>query len=274
MFTRFVGAVTGGSVGYLVKFRSYEVREGSAFNCPIWQAVRATLALPNLFPMIEIGQELLKQRYIGGGIGWNNPSNEVINEFEAVWKGQNMACLASIGTGHEGVIQIDPSAILGNFHLALERMVTDCERIAQDIGHRFREQNTYFRFSVEHGLQHNDRSPITPGEMEAHTRAYLNSPGVTFSVDTLVASLIQAIEAPEYHATGDYFKQVLNHYILSAQERLNNITIMEIHLPAQEAVATLQSIQVGLQLLLLLLYRLTGDSLFLRTRNNGFPLQN
>jgi hypothetical protein len=135
-------------VSYLTTFRSYDSRDPS-LDITIWQAARATLAHPDLFPPARIGPLAFEQVYITGDMGWKNPSNEVIREFEALWPSQNIACLASVGSGHEGIIRIEGPSGSEAVTNAMERIATDCEKIAQDVAYRFQGRNTYFRLNVE-----------------------------------------------------------------------------------------------------------------------------
>lgn len=241
-----MGANTAGNISYLAKFRSYRTREGQAFNPPIWQAARATLAHPNLFPPIKIGPELLQQDYISGEIGWSNPSNEVIKEFESQWEGQNIACLASVGTGHEGVIQIDPSLMPATVTTAMERITTNSERIEKEVAYRFRGHDTYFRLNVEHGLEtKKEEKQITIEEIIAHTNAYLQSPGVTISVDALITSLLHATVVSSWSTTRDYFEKMMSNYIYDVKKALEDVQIDEVKAAAQEVVDTLEMIHVS-----------------------------
>ena len=141
---------------------------------------------------------------ISGEIGWSNPSHEVVREFEAKLPRQKLACLASIGAGHNGPIQIDAEDFEGTFNLAIERIATDRERTAQDIAYRFHGQDIYFRLDVERGMQQ-DREQTTLGDIETHTKQYLCSPGVTESVNKLVDTLLRATEPPEWVMTAELF---------------------------------------------------------------------
>lgn len=230
----------------MAKFRSYEVREGPNFNPPIWQVIRATLAHPNAFPGISIGPKLTQQVYISGEIGWNNPSNEVIREFEAQWKDGKIACLASIGAGHEGVVRIDDSTMFSTFDNAVERTATDCEKVSEEVAYRFRGKNSYFRLSVEQGLQLTGRNKLlTLEEVLSCTSAYLSSSGVSISVDALVESLLQDLEIPEWWTMKEHFKEELNAYISNAKECANKLTINEVKSAGLEIVHVLETIGVS-----------------------------
>jgi hypothetical protein len=241
--SRFVGAITTGDVAYLVKFRSYEVREGLTFNCPIWQAAYAALAYPNTVAPVKFGDSLTQQICISGEIGWSNPTQEVVKEFEANWSRQKLACLASIGPGYEGPIQIDAEDIAGTLDLAIERVATDRERIAQDIAYRFHGQNVYFRLNVERGLQQ-DVKQLTLGDIETHTSNYLRSPDVTESVNKLIDTLLRTTEPSEWSTTTENFEQTLDEYISDGQKWVDKCRSSTVKATAQEVVRILEAIRV------------------------------
>jgi hypothetical protein len=241
--SRFVGATTTGDVAYLVKFRSYEVREEPTFNCPIWQAAYAALAYPNTFAPVKIEDNCIEQICISGEIGWSNPTQEVVKEFETSWPGQNLACLASIGSGHEGPIQIDMGDVTGTLDLAIERVATNRERIAQDIAYRFHGRNMYFRLNVKRGLQQ-DNEQVTLGDIETHTRNYLYSPDVTESVNKLIDTLLRTTEPSEWSTTTEHFERTLDEYILDGQKWVDKIHSSAVKAAAQEVVRILEAIRL------------------------------
>jgi hypothetical protein len=240
---RFVGATTTGDVTYLVKFRSYEVREGPTFNCPIWQAAYAALAYPDTVAPVSIGDNIIEQVCISGEIGWSNPTQEVVKEFEVKWSRQKLACLTSIGAGNDGPVRIDTEDIAGTFDLAIERVATDRERIAQDIAYRFHGRNMYFRLNVDRGLQQ-DNKRVTLGDIETHTRNYLCSPGVTEPIDRLIGTLLRIAEPPEWSSTTDHFEQTLDAHISDAQKWVDKIQSGALKTAAHEVVRTLEAIRV------------------------------
>ncbi|KAJ7447402.1 hypothetical protein FB451DRAFT_1375609 [Mycena latifolia] len=66
-------------------FRSYNTPDEPANDCMIWEAARATSATPGLFKPMEIGSRRIKQRYIGGSLGHNNPTTLVLAEAERMY---------------------------------------------------------------------------------------------------------------------------------------------------------------------------------------------
>jgi hypothetical protein len=226
----------------LVKFRSYEVREGPTFNCPIWQAAYAALAYPNTLAPISIGENLIEQVCISGEIGWSNPTHEVVKEFEAKWPKQKLACLTSLGVGHDDPIQIDADNVAGTLDSAIRRLATDRERIARDIAYRFYGRNMYFRLNVERGIQQD--KGVTLGDIETRTKDYVCSPGVTESVDKLVDTLLRATESAEWSTTAEHFKQTMDQYISDVQKWVDGIRSNAVKTTAEEVVDILETIRV------------------------------
>jgi hypothetical protein len=160
---------------HLAKFTSWKPKKGQKLNCPIWQAIRATLAASRGFPPVEIGRGRFKQKYVGGTRGTNNPSRQVIAEAKSMWKDEDISALISIGAGQEGVLRIADSLSSPNvWDTVSERVATDTERIVEDVKDQF--EKVYFRLSVEQGLQQGvNMLPITLADIDTQTWAYLRS---------------------------------------------------------------------------------------------------
>jgi hypothetical protein len=169
----------------------------------------------------------------------------VIREFEAEWKGQSIFCFTSIGTGHQGVIQVDTSSIPNSINSALEKMATDSQRVAEEIAHRFNGQHNYFRLSVEQGLQRTEgHEALRPEDVVVHTRAYLGSVWVDGSVDRMVDSLLRAVEVLPWHTTQESFKYNMKQYISNARACIEGITNQTIKDQVAEIVSALELVQV------------------------------
>jgi hypothetical protein len=187
----------------------------------------------------------LEKVYVTGELGWKNPSNEVIREFEALWPHQSIACLTSVGSGHEGVIQIDGSSVSEAAADAMERMATDCQKIAQEVAYRFQGRDTYFRVCVEQGLQQNPaRRPLELPEIEAHTRSYLRSPDTRNILERLVESLLCAAEVSPWTTTRDVFETAIDGYISEYSKVVDDIPVAMVKLSALEGVYLLNKIRV------------------------------
>lgn len=150
----------------------------------IWEAARATSAAPTFFKRIEIGEPDLKEPFIDGGVGRNNPTKCLLEEAGTVFPGVPIACLISIGCGQADTIGIGPPPSLIYriipLHLleiakALRHIATDCEATAQDVAKQCKDRpNIYFQFNVEQGMQRiqmNEHGRLD--EVSAHTNQYL-----------------------------------------------------------------------------------------------------
>lgn len=158
-------------------FRSYSTVDEPASGCMIWEAARATSATPGLFKPIDIGREGMKQHYIDGGLGNNNPTSLVLREAHKLYPSQPIILVASIGAGHPETIQMPTLRQLNTMGKVMKRIATDCEKTHEDIGGRFRETpNTYCRLNVEQGMQALEPKHWNKlAEVSAHTNAYMGT---------------------------------------------------------------------------------------------------
>jgi hypothetical protein len=206
---------------------------------------KATLARPGLLLSVQLGPELVPVNYVSGELGWNNPSKEVIKEFEAEWKHEGILCFASIGTGHQGSMQVKASSAPDALNSTAEKMVTDCQRVAEEIAHRFQRHNNYFRLSVEQGLQLADgQKALRLEDVTIHTKAYLDSTWTNISVDRLVGSLIRADEVLPWQTTRENFEETMKSYLSNAQSCAERIEMDEIKQGILEAGSILELIRV------------------------------
>ncbi|EIM91647.1 FabD/lysophospholipase-like protein, partial [Stereum hirsutum FP-91666 SS1] len=141
-------------------FRTYEPRHERFINCKIWEAARATSAAPTFFKPIEIDNGFgILSRYTDGGIGHNNPAGVVLHEASSIFPERKIACMISIGTGKLKVSRLDRPGFIQRIMpridvaVAIVKIVTDCETVAEDMEHRFHDSpGVYFRFNVDQGM--------------------------------------------------------------------------------------------------------------------------
>ena len=175
-------------------FRTYRAAKYPSPNCTIWEAVRATSAVPTFFPSIVIDGELCID---GGTGGHNNPVQQVLQEAEINYPDRGIACIVSIGAGQACTIG-DPER--GWFQRALpptvvdtiRQIATDCDASAQDAARRFeRTPGIYFRFNVQHGLQ---KVGLEQWErldaVKAHTGQYIRMVDIDIKLDAAVAVIV------------------------------------------------------------------------------------
>ena len=173
-------------------FRTYQAPKHQAANCAIWEAVRATSAAPTFFKRIVIDGE----PYVDGGMGCNNPVQQVLQEAELLFPDRHVACIVSIGAGQAQTIGIPkpgwfqpvlPFQVVD----AIRQIATDCEASAQVAAQRFeRTPGVYFRFNVEQGLQEVRLEQWERLDaVRAHTGQYIRMADVDRKLDTAVASI-------------------------------------------------------------------------------------
>jgi len=116
----------------------------------VWQACRATSAATTFFDPIKIGK--YEQRFVDGGILYNNPIQLVDREAKNIWEDRE-AILISIGTGSAPGTPF--KGHLKSIIKSMAEILTQTERTNND----FYESNTdmvegglLFRFNVTHGL--------------------------------------------------------------------------------------------------------------------------
>jgi hypothetical protein len=247
------------------------VTKNQTFNCTIWEAARATLAFPDLFPPTEIRQGLLVHKYVGGVMGLSNPSNEVIGEFESQCSHGKIEALISIGAGHGGVIQLTDSSS-SSLNAMLKQVAANCELAAQSLEKRLHDQGIYFRLSVEQGLQRDGNTQVDLGEIDAHTRAYLEShPSMDVVVDGVVECLRGDLDAPDPTSTRRRFTQIMNQYIEDLDDLVADIQAREIKTVVQVSVAIMELVKVS-EWFEHAISQLIRVRLLAHTRNNGFTL--
>ena len=191
---RFVCATSKQTKG-IKRFRSYQLAgELDLGNPTIVDAARATSAATSFFESVTIGA----REYADGALVANNPVNEVESEASNLWCPQTgnlkslVKCFISVGTGKPAKKGFDdaPRAIVQ----ALKDLTTETENTAREFIDRWRQhydENRYFRFNVDQGLQnvglaeYRDRATI-----EAATEEYFNQ----LETKSKVRSCVQNLE--------------------------------------------------------------------------------
>jgi predicted acylesterase/phospholipase RssA len=176
-------------------FRTYPIRGSATDNCFIWEAARATTAAITFFKPISIcGRDGISEEFTDGGLKWNNPVKVVIEEGARVFgPDRRVACVVSIGTGHQGTIGLGDAdwyqALLPkNAIELLKKLATDCEEKVAECEKQYGHlPGLYYRFNVEHGLEHVSLADwkMLP-TVKTHTKVYLEKPSVECRLDQVV----------------------------------------------------------------------------------------
>lgn len=124
----------------------------------IWEAGRATSAASSVFEPIAIGS--LRQEFLDGGTGANNPVRQLWNEATDTFCGgssrklfENIRTIVSVGTG------IPDLTDFGDDILAIGKTILDISTETQTTATEFHRANSdlddegkYYRFNVARGL--------------------------------------------------------------------------------------------------------------------------
>lgn len=179
-------------------FRTYSIR-GTSPNVKIWEAARATTAAPTFFKAANVLMTGgITETFIDGGFGCNNPSMEMIKEFQYNFglTINDFDCVVSIGTGASPRVELPPpnwwqGIVPTNLINVLRNISTSCENMHQFMLSHFDNRNdVYFRFNVTHGM-----SDIGLGEwkliaeVRSHTSAYIRDRSILKNIET-VANLL------------------------------------------------------------------------------------
>ncbi|KAH8836062.1 hypothetical protein DL96DRAFT_106606 [Flagelloscypha sp. PMI_526] len=186
----FVCAIASQNAGHPRLFRNYASRTNRSPDCMVWEAVLATTALPAFFAPMIIGKQPLVETFVGGELGWNNPTDELTREANRVFKDCHITCIINIGSGHPGHLSLSQG-----LSELFSSMASDCERIADDMEHRFENTSgVFWRLSVEQGLQNLAVDLSNLDALVSHTHSYLQGARTTRSIDILLQDIVQRPE--------------------------------------------------------------------------------
>lgn len=134
----------------------------------IWEAVRATLADPELFRDITVG-DLIPIHYFGAGLGHNNPTPQALIEVNNVraFRDLKVACIFSIGAGKRyssAVPELNQDELIETQQMQdvddgfdrrirwlVEFVARECETVHREMARKFPIPRFYYRFNVEQG---------------------------------------------------------------------------------------------------------------------------
>lgn len=135
-----------------------------------------------------------------GGLGYNNPIEQVLEEASRVFPGRKVACVVSIGTGLARAIQFPASPKTSPTKLisALTKMATESDTTAEKVQKRFREiKGTYFRFNVDRGLSGIKLEEWENlGDVRTYTTGYMEQDSISSHIDAVVTSLLASKVIP------------------------------------------------------------------------------
>ena len=149
------------------------------------------MAVPSLFSPVKIGPRLRQQSFIGGALGANNPTRQLLKEASAIFgPDRRVAQVLSIGSGLPRVVSIESSMEDEGVYRLVKEIATDCEMVAQELSTRLYTIDAYLRLNVDRGMELVSMTDWNElGLIETHTAAYIATATVTRALDTSVRHL-------------------------------------------------------------------------------------
>jgi hypothetical protein len=167
--------------------RSYPIRGTSGPDCTILQAACATIASPESYDPILVGEEENQLLYVDAMAGYANPTNEMLKEAEKVFgKNAVVANVVSIGSGKPELRQQQIGPNGSQLSDLLKRAIMDTERVHNDIQNRFQNLDIYFRFNLECIITMVNSIGQTA---RVQTAAYLEEAATSQKMDVAVISI-------------------------------------------------------------------------------------
>ncbi|KAK7193328.1 phosphorylase superfamily protein, partial [Paraphaeosphaeria sporulosa] len=178
----------------MVRLRSYSLPDEPSIRATICEAALATSAATTFFEPVSIGD----RSFADGGFGANNPVDEVEGEAANIWCSETgdlkplVKCFISIGTGNpgkkpfeDGLLKFLSETVV---QIATETETTERKFIARWAKHF--DENRYFRFNVEQGLQNIGLEEYKKkGAIEAASEGYLTHMAQKFRVRDCIQNL-------------------------------------------------------------------------------------
>jgi hypothetical protein len=153
------------------------------------------MAIPALFPPVKIGPHLREQSFVGGSLGANNPTRELLKEAQGIFgKERRVAQIISLGSGRPRVLSLESTSPQNALNRLLKSIAVDCEGVAADLSMRLFNSSAYLRLNVDRGME-----DIEIGDwdqlaaIESHTCAYIEGTVVARSIDISLNNIRERI---------------------------------------------------------------------------------
>jgi hypothetical protein len=179
-------------------FRSYQGVADQMPDCAIWEMLCASMAHPELFKGVEIGEPLIRESSAEPGMEYSNPIEQTIAEANTLFPHRHVASIVSIGAGHGCTIQTPKPSLLHrklptNALTVMNNIAIDNERVAYRAAFRFTPtKDVYFRFNIDQGVQNVKlRHWERLSEVSSHARAYMRQAEISERMDRAVKAIME-----------------------------------------------------------------------------------
>ena len=163
------------------------------------EAICATIADPSLFPALKLGALPHEETFIGGGLGSNNPTRELLKEANVLFgEDRIIAQVISLGGGRPRIPSLDK--------LDPTEIATDCELVAMQLATSLSDVRAYTRLAVGKGME-NIRMHDWNGldNIESRTYAYIERGAVKSTPEASLQRLKNRIGTATLGQISQYF---------------------------------------------------------------------
>jgi hypothetical protein len=204
-------AATSTNIRHPQAFRTYSIR-GASLNPTIVEAVCSTMATPSYFTPVKIGRS--QQSFIGGAVGTNNPTRELLKEAGTVFGNERrVAQIISIGCGVPPVLSLQAIANETGVGRLLKDMPDECEMVAKELAVRLYNVDAYLRLSVEKGIGNIEMDQWgMVGDIEMHTACYIETQTIAHAVEASLERLKERSGTVTLGHLSEWFTMGLRRY--------------------------------------------------------------
>jgi hypothetical protein len=149
------------------------------------------MATPPYFVPVQIGRS--QQSFVGGAVGANNPTRELLKEASAVFGNEKrVAQILSIGCGVPPVLSLEAMTNEPGPSRLVKEIPTDCQVVATELTARLYEVDAYLRLSVDKGISNIEMDQWGMlGDIEVHTARYIECQTTSHALDASLKRSIQ-----------------------------------------------------------------------------------
>jgi hypothetical protein len=143
------------------------------------------------FVPVQIGRS--HQSFVGGAVGTNNPTRELLKEASAVFGNERrVAQILSTGCGVPTALSLEAATNESGPSRLAKEIPTDCQVVATELAARLYEVDAYLRLSVDKGIGDIEMDQWGMlGAIEMHTACYIESQTIMHAFEVSLKRLMQ-----------------------------------------------------------------------------------
>ncbi|CAG8732686.1 3642_t:CDS:2, partial [Acaulospora colombiana] len=186
-------AVRTASVDSFEWFRTYPSPH-SEMESSVVDALCASMALATIFAPVMVGPEYAAEEFSGGGLGFNNPTRELLKEAQLVYgRERQLSVILSLGAGRPKELSLEgPGTDSGTLEELVRKLTISCETVERDVSYQLYDVGAYIRLNVDQGLDSIGFYQWSQlGKVTSHTKHYLQRTSVVKLVDASIIALAE-----------------------------------------------------------------------------------